>query len=97
MLRSSVMGNEQRPRAEDVRAFARRPWSQIARIKAEHRAQLAREHGAESALAMGEALWDHAKGVQPGWPTAEDRARDLAHHREMSRKLRAIAHAFSVR
>jgi len=71
---------------EHLRAFARRPWAAIEAAKREHIAARHREDPAGHAARV-QALLDHVRLVRPEWPTAEDRARDLADHIALKAKI----------
>ncbi len=79
-----------RPTAGQIRNFANRPWSAIRESKARRRASLDATHGVQAADCVGEALWLHKRDVDPAWPTATERARDLRDHRRTLEKLRQL-------
>jgi hypothetical protein len=79
-----------RMKAEDVRQFMARDWSRISAAKTA--AWLERKRGRTAAdwLADADALWRYARTLRPDWPTAEDRADDLAAHGRVAGMLRAV-------
>jgi hypothetical protein len=83
--------------AESIRAFARRDRTSVDALKRAHHAARFREHGAAPGVALARALWVHARRVRPDWPTARDRAEDLAHHVGVKARLDRAAHAVSRR
>jgi hypothetical protein len=70
-----------------VRAFLERDWALVQRAKDEHRRRRHAEGGAAEALRTVEALWQHARALDPGWPSAADREEDLETHRRVSEAL----------
>ena len=78
-------------RKEDILAYVNRDWAGNEKRKREFMAQQAREMTAAEKLAAGDALRRHAKMLHPHWPTAEDRAADLATHVRVSEALRSVA------
>lgn len=80
-----------------IRAWAERPWSDVAGAKRAWHARRFREAGAASGVALSRGLREHARRVRPDWPTARNRERDLAHHVELKRLLDRAAHAFAGR
>ena len=79
-----------------VRAFAQRDRARAARAKRAHWAEL---HASDplATLAASGALHEHLRAVRPGYPTAADRAEDLAHHIEQKRLLDRASRALAVR
>lgn len=59
-----------------IRAFASRDRTEVAAAKAAWWARA----DTEARFRAAHALWEHARRVRPDWPTADDRAADLAHH-----------------
>ena len=82
---------------EAIRAFVQRDRAAVEALKQAHHARRFQERGAAAGWQAGQALWDHARRVRPDWPTARDRAEDLAHHVELKRRLDRAAHAFTRR
>lgn len=74
----------------DIRAFAERDWARVAAAKTAHWRQQKRGRSATEILAAGDALRRHARAVRPDWPTARDRAEDVAAHLRVSEGLRAV-------
>ena len=71
---------------EHLRAFARRPWAAIEAAKRELIAARHREDP-DGHAARVLALREHMRLVRPEWPTAEDRAQDLADHVALKAKI----------
>jgi hypothetical protein len=82
---------------ESLRAFRDRDWNAVREAKERFWAEDHRRRGPLAGLAVGSALWDRIRMIDPAWPDAEQRARDLAHHLDLAEKLRRIAHAFDRR
>ncbi len=80
-----------------IRAFLARDRERLGALKREYHAMRHRRSRGKSGLDAGRALWEYARKVRPGWPTARDRDRDLAHHMELKRLIDRAAHAFSAR
>ena len=82
---------------EAIRAFVRRDRARVEALKRAHHAKRYREQGAGPGMALAQGLWLHARRVRPQWPTAQDRADDLAHHIAVKARLDRAARAFSRR
>jgi len=80
-----------------VRAFLDRDRERVERAKREYHAERHRSDGGVSGMALGQALREHARRVRPDWPTASERAEDLATHVALKRKLDRAADAFPRR
>jgi hypothetical protein len=71
-------------RREKLLAYARRDWSALAQEKLRHwRAATPAER-----IRAADELRRFAAATHPGWPTPEDRRRDLAAHLELAERLR---------
>jgi len=75
---------------EHLRAYARREWSRPQALARRDRANMT----VHERVAMAIALYEAARATRPGWPTDQDRLRDLEHHLRMNRLLDQAAHAF---
>jgi len=75
----------------EIREFVNRSRGEVAAAKREHWASLHRARGPAATVAASQALWQHMRRLRPDWPTARDRAVDLAHHLELKRKIDAAA------
>jgi hypothetical protein len=75
-------------RKEDVIAFARRDWRAIAALKRRRWAEQKRHMTPAEALRIGDELRHHVSALRSGWPTKEDRRKDLAVHVRISESLR---------
>ena len=84
-------------RAEDIRAFVQRPREPLASLKAEYWAERTRTSGGADNVAVGEALFLHAREVDPAFPSAELRAADLQHHLRLKALIDRVAPTFSRR
>jgi hypothetical protein len=81
----------------DIQSFMKRGWDRKEALKGEYWAEQHRKKGASATLVASTALRDHLKALRPDWPTAEDRAADLRHHRAFIAKLEQVADAFDHR
>lgn len=79
---------------ESLRAYVDRPWDSLREAKQKHWAQ--RMSAAES-LALGSALWEHVRAVDPTWPDETQRAADYSHHLELAEKMRRLSDVFTRR
>ena len=75
----------------DVLAFARRDWERLAESKMAYWLTHKSGLSASQILEAGDGLRRHAQAVRPDWPSAADRAADLAVHVRVSETLRAVA------
>jgi len=80
-----------------IAAFLARDFQASARLKAEHWAAEYRSRGPIATLEASDALREHMRAIRPGWPTAEDREEDLAHHVAERRLFERIAHGLARR
>lgn len=76
-----------------IRAFVFRDRGAVASAKADWWAHADRS----VALRASWALWDHARRVRPGWPTASERAADLAAHVHLKSLLDQASRALARR
>jgi hypothetical protein len=82
---------------EALLAYRNRRWDLVREAKEQFWAQETRARGADAGFAAGEALWIHARSIDPEWPTEESRRADFEHHLALADKLRRAAHAFTRR
>lgn len=84
------------PRLEpkDLAAYVGRDWDRVRESKKTHWAAQARAEGPMAGLRVSEALWAHAKSVDPDWPSAASRKTDLEHHIHLASMMRRLAHVF---
>jgi hypothetical protein len=82
---------------ELVRSYALRDWGAVRRLHLSERAARFRAEGPEGSIAASGRLWRFVRSVRGGWPSARERAGDLAHHVELKRLLDRAARAFPVR
>lgn len=80
-----------------LRAFALRPRDEVADLKVGWWADRHRETGGAANVSCARALYAHARAVRPDWPTAEDRAVDLAHHVALKAKIDRASRALAGR
>lgn len=71
---------------DDIQKFIGRDWDFAAKLKR----QFWRGKSSAERLDAGFQLYLHAREVNPEWPSAEDRVRDLEHHKEMARLFARI-------
>lgn len=71
-------------------AFATRDWAEIERRKRRWIAEQQASLTPAEALAMGDALRNHALAVHPDWPTPEMRRADLEAHVRLCEMLRRV-------
>ena len=77
--------------------YVGRDRSAVARLKRAYWARRFQEEGPEAIIRASRALYEHVRSVRPDYPTARDRADDLAHHVELKRKLDQASRALAVR
>jgi hypothetical protein len=80
-----------------LRRFVDRDYQGLARLKRDHWAERHRREGGEAGLRAAQALREHARSVRSDWPTARERAEDLAHHLELKRLLDLVSRAVADR
>jgi len=80
-----------------IREFALRSRTEVQASKQRYWAEQYRTHGPARTLGASLTLWQYMRRLRPDWPTARDRAEDLAHHIELKRKIDRAAHAFAAR
>jgi hypothetical protein len=78
-------------RKDDVRSFVRRDWSAVASSKAIHWERVRESEGVGVVLRITDELLEQARSSHPGWPTEEDRRKDLEAHTQLSDRLRRAA------
>lgn len=82
---------------EALLAYRNRRWDLVRESKEEFWAEETRARGPEAGFAAGEALWMHARAIDPTWPSEEARRADFEHHLALTDKLQRAAHAFARR
>jgi hypothetical protein len=80
--------------ADDLRAYARRPWHLLAALERDHWAREMAARGPLVTLEVSQGLWTHMRSVRPDWPTEADRRADLTHHVALKRAIDRAAGAF---
>lgn len=73
-----------------IREFVNRDWSRIEQAKAAFWKGKKRGMSAAELFATGDQLRRYAQSLRPDWPTAQERAEDLAVHLRVSEALRAV-------
>jgi len=81
----------------NIREFAHRNRAEVQASKQRYWAVQYRAFGHARTLQVSQALWQYMRRLRPDWPTAEDRAEDLAHHVGLKRKIDRAAHALTAR
>jgi hypothetical protein len=82
---------------EALLAYCNRRWDLVRQAKEQFWADETRARGADAGFAAGEALWVHARSMDPSWPSEVSRRADLEHHVALSDKLRRVAHVIASR
>lgn len=72
----------------DVEAFLKRDWGLVAASKEDYWADRKRRLGPGEGLRIGDELRRQVLAVRPEYPTAEDRAEDIACHARVAEMLR---------
>jgi hypothetical protein len=80
-----------------IREFARRNRAEVEASKQRYWVQQYRTLGPARTVRASQALWQFVRRLRPDWPTARDRAEDLAHHIELKRRIDRTAHAVAAR
>ena len=75
---------------DEIRAYAGRDWSLVEQSKRRHWAERKKSLSPAEALAVAEALRQHARAIRPGWPSPAERAADLEVHARVSACLRRV-------
>jgi hypothetical protein len=76
---------------EDLRAFARRDWTAIAKSKARFWIEAKRRMDGAEALSIGEVLRRQVLAARPDWPSPSERAEDLSTHARVSAALSRVS------
>lgn len=84
-------------KAEHIKEFLNRPREPIESLKAEWWASHAAADGKGSALEVGHALLEHARRVDPSFPSADYLAADLEHHVVLKKCLDRASKALARR
>jgi hypothetical protein len=53
--------------------------------------------GPIAGLEASTAMWEHARSIDPSWPSDETRRADLDHHVQWAQMLRRLADVFTRR
>jgi hypothetical protein len=81
----------------DIQAFVDRDWEAVQASKSAYWADRFRQDGWRPAWTAADALWIDVRRVQPDYPSADDRDRDLADHLKLRADLDRAASAFARR
>jgi hypothetical protein len=76
-------------RPDDIRAFAARDWTRLAKAKRTSWLQRKQHRSPAEILAIADALRRHARVIRPDWPSPRERDADLAAHQRLAEALRA--------
>jgi hypothetical protein len=82
---------------EAIRDFARRDWAAAAASKAAYWAGRYRVEGWQAAWNAANGLLLDMRGARPGYPSADDRARDLDAHLRLRHRIDRVADALAGR
>lgn len=80
-----------------LRAYARRGWDELEKLKRAHWAETVRGQGPEVAFRAAAELADYMRRVRPDWPSREERSEDLHHHVALKERIDRAAWAFTAR
>lgn len=86
-----------RVNAEDIKRFVRRPRAPVESLKASWWASRTGADGGVTSLEAGHALLEHARRVDPSFPSAEYLALDLKHHVVLKDRLDRASRALARR
>ena len=81
----------------NIREFAHRNRAEVQASKQRYWAAQHRAFGPARTLEVSQALWQYMRRLRPDWPTAADRAEDLAHHVGLKGKIDRAAYALTAR
>ena len=84
-------------KAEDIKEFLNRSRQPVESLKAEWWASHADSDGKGSTLQLGHSLLEHARQVDPSFPSAEYLAADLEHHIALKKRLDRASKALARR
>ena len=76
--------------AAEIRAYLTRDWQAVADEKDRFWLEQRSRRGLQWALEVAEALRREALARRPDWPSAEERAADLAVHERVSASLQRV-------
>jgi hypothetical protein len=72
---------------QHLRDYAGRAWHLVAAHKRAYWTRALRRQANLATFEASQALWTHMRQVRSEWPSAKDRAEDLAHHVTLKRAL----------
>ncbi len=67
-------------KAADIRAFARRDWAAIQRLKQDQWREQKRALPPSAAIQLAAGLFQFVRTLKPDWPNPQEREADLASH-----------------
>lgn len=80
-----------------IREFIARDRDSVAALKRDYHAGRHRASRGTAGLEAARALRTYARKVRGDWPSARDRAEDLAHHVALKRRIDGATHALRAR
>jgi hypothetical protein len=80
-----------------IREFATRDWAAAERSKREYLAERARDAGGLWAFWASQSLFEHMRGLNPGFPASLPHGPDLEHQVELKRLLDRTRDVFTSR
>jgi hypothetical protein len=78
-------------RTEDVRAFVQRDRRSVEASKLRFWIERFRAEGWRATFDAGQALLEHARSLDPAFPSPRQRRNDLRHHLRLRRRLDRVA------
>jgi hypothetical protein len=75
---------------DDIKAYAGREWGLVEEAKRRYWVERKQALSPAEALAIAEGLRLHVLAVRPDWPSAAERAEDLATHARVAGNLRSV-------
>lgn len=79
--------------ARDIRAFVSRDWERVRQAKDQYWGRRIARLGAAEGLRIADDLRRQEILMNPGWPDAAERSRDLRAHVRLARRLRRASPA----
>ena len=77
--------------AENIRAFVERDWQGAEEAKARYWSERKSDLGPAEGIRIADELRRQVIAQHPGWPTAEERASDLATHQRVAEMLARVS------
>ncbi len=79
----------------DVAGFVKRDWAAVAALKERYWVERVKRLGPGEALRIADELRRQVVAARPGWPSPEERLRDLEDHERLAELLRRAVPARS--